>query len=67
MPTATNSPRHDLQTVSEYFDDVVMMNMRLIATGPVDTVLTAENLRRTYGGKLSLVDQVGQKMAEQRR
>jgi hypothetical protein len=30
-------------------------------------VLTAENLRRTYGGKLSLVDQVGQKMAERRR
>lgn len=57
---------HDLQTVSEYFDDVVMMNMRLIAAGPVETVLTAENLRRTYGGKLSLIDQVGQKMAERR-
>ena len=25
---------HDLQTVSEYFDDVLMMNMRLIAAGP---------------------------------
>ena len=58
---------HDLQTVSEYFDDVLMMNMRLIASGPVGTVLTAENLRRTYGGKLSLIDQVSQKMAEQRR
>ncbi len=58
---------HDLQTVAEYFDDVLMMNMRLIAAGPVDSVLTVENLRRTYGGKLSLVDQVGQKMAEQRR
>ncbi|QDT56498.1 High-affinity zinc uptake system ATP-binding protein ZnuC [Caulifigura coniformis] len=58
---------HDLQTVSEYFDDVMMMNMRLIAAGPVETTLTAENLRRTYGGKLSLVDQVSQKMAEQRR
>jgi manganese/zinc/iron transport system ATP- binding protein len=58
---------HDLQTVSEYFDDVVMMNMRLIAAGSVESVLTAENLRRTYGGKLSLIDQVGQKMAERRR
>jgi len=58
---------HDLQTVSEYFDDVLMMNMRLIAAGAVETTLTAENLRRTYGGKLSLVDQVSQKMAEQRR
>ncbi len=58
---------HDLQTVSEYFDDVLMMNMRLIASGPVDSILTPENLRRTYGGKLSLVEEVGQKMAEQRR
>jgi manganese/zinc/iron transport system ATP- binding protein len=58
---------HDLQTVAEYFDNVLLMNMRLIATGPVESVLTADNLRRTYGGKLSLIDQVGQKMAEQRR
>jgi manganese/zinc/iron transport system ATP- binding protein len=53
---------HDLQTVAEYFDDVLLLNMRLIAAGPVETVFTPENLRRTYGGKLALLDQVGQRM-----
>ncbi|MGH9173304.1 MAG: metal ABC transporter ATP-binding protein [Vicinamibacterales bacterium] len=53
---------HDLQTVPEYFDDVLLLNMRLIAAGPVETVFTPENLRKTYGGKLALLDQVGQRL-----
>ena len=54
---------HDLQTVTEYFDEVLLLNMRRIASGPVEQVFTAENLRRTYGGKLALLDQVGQRMS----
>jgi manganese/zinc/iron transport system ATP- binding protein len=54
---------HDLETVRDYFDDVLLLNMRLVATGPVNTVFTKENLRRTYGGKLSLLDQVSDRMA----
>ena len=53
---------HDLQTVTEYFDHVVLLNMRLVATGPTSEVFTTENLRKTYGGKLALLDQVGHKM-----
>lgn len=53
---------HDLQTVEEYFDEVVLLNMRLVATGPVQTVFTPDNLRKTYGGKLALLDRVGHKM-----
>ena len=53
---------HDLQTVPEYFDEVVLLNMRLIASGPVREVFTEENLRATYGGKLALLDQVGHRM-----
>jgi len=53
---------HDLQTVSEFFDQVMLLNMRLVAAGPVEEVFTAENLRKTYGGKLPLLEQVGQKM-----
>ena len=49
---------HDLQTVPEYFDDVLLLNTRVIAAGPVEDVFTAENQRRTYGGKLVLLDQV---------
>ena len=55
---------HDLPTVSEYFDDVLLLNMRLVAAGPVRKVFTDENLRATYGGKLSLLDQVGRSMAK---
>jgi manganese/zinc/iron transport system ATP- binding protein len=53
---------HDLQTVPEYFDHVMMLNLRLVAAGPTSEVFTPENLRRTYGGKLVLLDQVSQSM-----
>jgi manganese/zinc/iron transport system ATP- binding protein len=42
---------HDLQTVPEYFDSVTLLNVRRIASGPVDEVFTEENLRHTYGGR----------------
>ncbi len=54
---------HDLQTVPEYFDDVLLMNMRLIASGPVSEVFTPENLKKTYGGKLGILEQVGNRLA----
>jgi manganese/zinc/iron transport system ATP- binding protein len=53
---------HDLQTVTEYFDHVLLLNMRLVATGPTDQAFTPENLRKTYGGKLPLLDRVGHQM-----
>ncbi len=57
---------HDLETVAEYFDEVLLLNMRLVAAGPIAETFTKENLRRTYGGKLALLDQVGEKLAESR-
>ncbi|GGE66872.1 metal ABC transporter ATP-binding protein [Priestia taiwanensis] len=48
---------HDLQTVSEYFDWVVMLNRRHIASGPTEKVFTHENLQKTYGGKLQFLQQ----------
>ncbi|HVV98971.1 MAG TPA: metal ABC transporter ATP-binding protein [Planctomycetaceae bacterium] len=47
---------HDLRTVREYFDYVVLLNLRLIASGPVETVFTPEKLRTTYGGRLTILD-----------
>ena len=47
---------HDLQTVTEYFDEVILLNMRLVATGPVEHVFTTDNLRKTYGGRLMLLE-----------
>lgn len=57
---------HDLQTVHEYFDEVMLLNMRLIAAGSTSEVFTTENLRKTYGGKLALLDQLSEKMARPR-
>jgi manganese/zinc/iron transport system ATP- binding protein len=50
---------HDLQTVSEYFDWVLLLNVRSIANGPVEQVFTEENLRRTYGGRIAFLGQNG--------
>lgn len=47
---------HDLQTVRSYFDWLILLNRRVIAQGPVERVYTADNLRRTYGGQVALLD-----------
>src|SRR5690606_6508123 len=46
---------HDLETVPEYFEWVLLLNVRRIALGPVQEVFTEENLRRTYGGRAPLL------------
>lgn len=48
---------HDLQTVTEYFDWVLLLNQRLIACGPVEQTFTSELLQKTYGGRLSFIQQ----------
>jgi manganese/zinc/iron transport system ATP- binding protein len=46
---------HDLQTVEEYFDWVILLNRRVIAAGPTAETFTAENLQKTYGGRLHVL------------
>ena len=50
---------HDLQTVTEYFDWTLLLNIRLIAFGPTEDVFTEANLQKTYGGRLSLLTDAG--------
>jgi len=50
---------HDLNTVRSYFDWLLLLNIRVIAQGPVAEVYTAENLRRAYGGQIALLDRDG--------
>ena len=57
---------HDLQTVADYFDHVVLLNMRLVAAGPVAQVFTTENLQRTYGGRLTVLTQATEALLHQR-
>lgn len=44
---------HDLQTVADYFDWVTLLNVEVIAVGPVETTFTEDNLRKTYGGRVA--------------
>lgn len=49
---------HDLQSVTQYFDWVIMLNTRLVACGPTLSTFTQHNLQETYGGKLTLLSDV---------
>jgi manganese/zinc/iron transport system ATP- binding protein len=51
---------HDLRTVTQYFDHLVLLNVRLVASGPAHSVFTDDNLRRTYGGRLSILEAAGE-------
>jgi manganese/zinc/iron transport system ATP- binding protein len=51
---------HDLQSVTEYFDWVILLNTRLIAYGPTETTFTQQNLHEAYGGKLTLLTDVAE-------
>jgi manganese/zinc/iron transport system ATP- binding protein len=48
---------HDLATAPQYFQHVLLLNVRAIAAGPMETTFTPENLGRAYGGRLSLLEQ----------
>ncbi|OXM87172.1 metal ABC transporter ATP-binding protein [Paenibacillus rigui] len=46
---------HDLSTVKEYFDWVMLLNVQLMGIGPTDEIFTKSNLQQTYGGRLTLL------------
>jgi len=56
---------HDLQSATQYFDWVVLLNMRLVASGPTEQVLTQELLEQTYGGRLTVLSKVGDLLRKQ--
>ena len=47
---------HDLATVQDYFDSVLLLNVELQAYGPTAETFTQEQLQRTYGGRLAFLD-----------
>jgi manganese/zinc/iron transport system ATP- binding protein len=55
---------HDLQSVPEYFDWVVLLNLRLVAAGPVAEVYTMPNLQATFGGKLKVLLQAAESLLQ---
>jgi manganese/zinc/iron transport system ATP- binding protein len=58
---------HDLQTVPDYFDHTLLLNMRVVAFGPTADVFTKENLQKTYGGKLTLLDEAAEALRRSKR
>ncbi|MBM7616738.1 iron/zinc/copper transport system ATP-binding protein [Weissella uvarum] len=46
---------HDLNKVSEYFDDLVIMNHGIVAAGPVDEVYTRDNIAHAFSPDLGNV------------
>ena len=40
---------HDLSTVKDYFDDIILLNKTVTAFGPVNDVFTKSNIEKTYG------------------
>ncbi|MCC7019050.1 MAG: metal ABC transporter ATP-binding protein [Ardenticatenales bacterium] len=42
---------HDLDSAPDYFDHLVLLNVRLIADGPFAAAFTQANLMKAYGGR----------------
>lgn len=51
---------HDLQSAMDYFDWMVLINKRIVASGPIKEVFNTQVLQNTYGGNLSMLEQIGQ-------
>jgi len=50
---------HDLSTVEQYFDKVILLNQRLIAFGDTVTTFTQENIAKAYGPQLTILHKTG--------
>jgi manganese/iron transport system ATP-binding protein len=53
---------HDLGESINHFDNLILLNRELIATGYRKQVLTEENLSRAYGGKVMFWTGAGEKL-----
>jgi manganese/zinc/iron transport system ATP- binding protein len=51
---------HDLPTARNYFDMLLLLNMRVVAFGPTEAVFTYELLQKTYGGRLTILSEVAE-------
>lgn len=56
---------HDLPTARQYFDQLLLLNMNVIAFGKTEDVFTAELLQKTYGGRLTILSEVAQALGAQ--
>lgn len=52
---------HDLHKVTDYFDEVIILNKQVIAIGPVEEVFTQENLLHAYGESIGFIQRKEEK------
>jgi manganese/zinc/iron transport system ATP- binding protein len=57
---------HDLFSLKDYFDTLIMLNRRVIATGETNSVLTEKNLARTFGHHPALFEEAFQAKIKQK-
>lgn len=50
---------HDLGTVQDYFDWIMLLNEQLIDFGPTESTFTPDKLQKTYGGRLTMLGRSG--------
>ena len=50
---------HDLATVKDYFDKVILLNQRMIAYGDTETIFTEENIAKAYRSQLPILHKTG--------
>jgi manganese/zinc/iron transport system ATP- binding protein len=55
---------HDLPTARNYFDMLLLLNMRVVAFGPTEDVFTHDLLQKTYGGRLTILSEVAEAVRE---
>ncbi len=49
---------HDLSTVEDYFDKIIMINQRVVAVGDTLTTFTDENIARTFQSQAPLLHKI---------
>jgi ABC-type Mn2+/Zn2+ transport system ATPase subunit len=50
---------HDLSSVKDYFNQVILINQRLVAYGDTETTFVAENIAKTYGAPHTILLEAG--------
>lgn len=50
---------HDLSSVENYFDKVILLNQRLVSYGDTSITFTQENIAKAYGGQLPILHKTG--------
>jgi ABC-type Mn2+/Zn2+ transport system ATPase subunit/ABC-type Zn uptake system ZnuABC Zn-binding protein ZnuA len=51
---------HDLSKVTEYFDEVIMLNQNIIGAGPTEQIFSDETIKRTYSSQSTIMQEAEQ-------